>query len=528
MRTIRFFVIAVCIGLVSLASCTQEPLTEETLVTTLDSLEHKFEWLDYRMALAMWELYTTGESDSLQYYQDIYGTVVSDPEVYQQLSAGGALLSDELDQRRRDVLFGLVLTGKVETDRDINLLRDSLGVIHVNHRAEFEGSERSASYLYNTYRSDPGRTRRELAYRAWCSVGDELDEPLGQLFKMRDQKARRLGYNSFMALSFNAAGLDMNKYRALLKQLDSLSSQPYKEIIERISSSLNVDKPEIWDLAYSYADVNLQVDRYFPADSQMGYIRRSLEALGFDVDKMPIYYDLLDRKGKSQFAFAFPIKPPHDVRILANLYDGIYSTRSLLHEIGHAIHFALIAQDNPLFINNVDGAWGEAMAQTVASLIDDKVWLANYAHLPPQLIESYLKTKHEQDIIYLRMTLVRLYFELEAYSNPNRDINKLYWDLFERYMMLPRHEDIKPWAAIFHYATHPVYLQNYLYADMVAAQTIDFLRTNYGSFVDNPMTSAFLIQNYYRFGGRYDWRELLKRGTDEDLDPAYFIEKMGL
>ncbi|MEW6412805.1 MAG: M3 family metallopeptidase [Candidatus Zixiibacteriota bacterium] len=528
MRVARFFIIAVSMILIRLVSCTQQPLTQEALLTTLDSLEYKMEWLDYRISLAMWELYTTGESDSLRYYQNLYGEVVSGPEIYQQLSSGGALLTDELNQRRRDILFGAVLVGKVETDRDISELRDSLEVVNINYRPEFEGAERTSGYLYSVFRTDPGRTRRELAYRAWCSVGDELAEGLEQLLRMRDQRARRLGYNSYIALSFGANGIDMTNYRALLRQLDSLSAQPYLEIIKRIATDLNVDRPEIWDLSYSYGDITTQVDRFFPADSQMNYIQRSLEGVGFDLDKMPIYYDLVDRQGKSQFAFAFPIKPPHDVRVLASLYDGMYSTRMLFHEIGHAVHYTQIAQDNPLFINNIQGAWSEAMAQTISALMDDKFWLAEYAHMPEQLIDSYLKSKRAQDIIYLRTTLVRLYFELEAYTNPNRDINKLYWDLFEKYMMLPRHDDMKPWAAIFHYTTHPVYLQNYLYADIVAAQTIDFLKTNYGSFVDNPMTSAFLIQNYYRFGGRYDWRELLKRGTDEEFNPAYFIKRIGL
>jgi len=93
-------------------------------------------------------------------------------------------------------------------------------------------------------------------------------------------------------------------------------------------------------------------------------------------------------------------------------------------------------------------------------------------------------------------------------------------------MMLPRHDDLKPWAALIHYTTHPVYLQNYLYADIITAQTRDYLKRNYSSLVNNPTVGSFLIQNYLRFGSRYDWRELLKRGTDEDLNPGYLISKL--
>ena len=154
--------------------------------------------------------------------------------------------------------------------------------------------------------------------------------------------------------------------------------------------------------------------------------------------------------------------------------------------------------------------------------------LFNIRHFRFYLADQFTETKRQQDIIYLRQTLLRLQFEYEAYLNPNRDLNELYWSLFDKYMRLPRHEELKPWASVIHLTTHPVYLQNYLYADIAAAQTIDFLKRNYKTVVDNPSSGSFLVQNYLRFGSRYDWRELLKRGTDEQLNPDYFIKRLGL
>jgi peptidyl-dipeptidase A len=119
-------------------------------------------------------------------------------------------------------------------------------------------------------------------------------------------------------------------------------------------------------------------------------------------------------------------------------------------------------------------------------------------------------------------------FEYEAYLNPNRELNRLYWDLFEQYMLLPRHEDVRPWASLIYYTTHPVYLQNYLYADMIAAQTIDALEDMYGEIVGNESFSSFLNQNYFRFGGRYEWRDLLERGTGERLNPEHLIRRLGI
>jgi peptidyl-dipeptidase A len=58
---------------------------------------------------------------------------------------------------------------------------------------------------------------------------------------------------------------------------------------------------------------------------------------------------------------------------------------------------------------------------------------------------------------------------------------------------------------------------------MIAAQTISYVKQKYGPIVDNPDFGVFLRENYFRFGARYDWRELLERGTGEKLDPKYLI-----
>ncbi|MFQ5454247.1 MAG: M3 family metallopeptidase [Candidatus Zixiibacteriota bacterium] len=511
-------------------SCQRQQLSKEELLTTLDSLEHKLDWLDYKIALEYWDFYTTGKPDSLKFYQALYNFVLNDNDIFTKLRTGKRLLTDGNEKRRLELIYDSFLLGRIETNNEITHLRDSLSSININYRAELDGEKRTANYLYKTYRSDSNRSHREKAYRAWCAVGREMSDGLAHLFRIRNREAHRLGYNSYLGLVFKLMNIKSDEYLTLLERLDSLSEQPYLKILEKAGNKLNVNKIELWDLAYTYSDINKQIDWFFPVDSQLKYVKESLKGIGFNLDKLPIYFDLKPKEGKSQFAYAFTIKAPYDMRVLANLYDGLYSTRVLLHEIGHTLHSAFINQDNALFSDAamLDGSWAEGMAQITTSLIDKENWLSKYANIPPRLVSQYLEAKKEQDIIYLRTTLLRLNFEYEAYLNPNRDLNKLYWELFERYLHLPRHENIYPWAAIIHYTTHPVYLQNYLFADIITAQTMNFIQNNYGDPVDNTMLKSFLVQNYYRFGTRYNWRDLLKRGTDEELNPDYLIKKLGI
>jgi len=525
----KFVFILVVIGLLAVVSCQQDQVVSKgDVFVTLDSLEHKLDWLDYRLSLENWEMYTTGASDSLAFYTGLYERTVSDPSAWRYLEQGRPYVTEEIDQRRLKLIESAVVRGRIEAGAKVAALRDSLSQIDITFRPQFDGGVSNTNNLYQRYRSDSDRNRRESAYRAWCSVGDELSDGLEQLIRLRNQEVLKLGYNNYFALTFAREGYNIDDYLGLLGRLDSLSSEAYNGIIDRSQKKLGVTWLEVWDLAYAYADVNRRVDRYFPIDSQLTFVKASLKDLGFDLDKLPIYFDLDSRDGKSQFAYAFPIKPPYDIRVMGNLTDGRYSTRTLAHEIGHALHFVNISQDRQLFIHAVPAGWTEGQAQIIASMCEDPDWLRRYAHLPASLVREYQQAAREQAVVNLRMTLTQLMFEYEAYKNPNRDLNKLYWDLFERYMMLPRHDDIKPWAAIIHYTTHPVYLHNYLFGDIITAQTLHTLREMYGGIVGEPAVRSFLVQNYYRFGARYDWRELLERGTGEELNPEYLLRHLGI
>ena len=510
------------------SSCQEEPMSRADIVQTLDSLEHKLTWLDYRINLERWEQYTGGDSDSLAYFEELYNVVVSDPMALSRLDNGRQTRFDEIDQRRYDLIYGDLMVGRIESTPNVRQLRDSLSRMDINYRATFEGERRPAGYLYNLYRTDNNRDRRERAYRAWTAIGDSLADGLQRLIRLRNQTASRLGYTNFVTVAFRSQSLDPQKHLKLINRLDSLSAEPYRQLLDKRRTELNVSQMEVWDLAYSDASTMRQVDALFPVDSQMEYIDRSLFAIGFDLDSLPIYFDLEAREGKSQFAYAFAIRPPYDQRVLANLTDGIYSTEVLLHELGHALQNAAFTQNRQLFAWSVAGAWTEGMAQTLAALVRDSVWLVNYGHLSPQLASKYLKLRQEQDIIYLRSQLVRLVFEFEAYNNPNRDLNQLYWDLVDRYLFTPRHLDIKPWAAVIHFTTHPVYLQNYLLADMISAQSLEYVREQYGPPVDNIAFRSFLNQNYFRFGSRYPWEEMLERGTGKPLSSAAYERQLGL
>lgn len=527
MRACRVVLLLFLILLV-IMSCQEAQISREQVLMTLDSLQHKLEWLDYRIAQESWDLHATGSSDSLAFYRGLSERVVADAGASRTLSAGGSLVDDEIDSRRLDIISGIMLIARVETASAVRRLRDSLNVIQNQFQPIFDGTPVNVKRLRDILSKSSDRSRRERAYRAWCSSGDGIDDGLATLFRLRNQEAKRAGFNNFFAMSFSANGMAISEHVMLINHLDSLSNEPYRAVLDRIQRKLGRDNLKAWDIDYAYADVHTDADKHFPADSQLAIIKRSLTGLGFDIDKLPIYFDPIDSAAELPFAEIYPIRPPYEVRILIHSVDGLESTQELMKKIGQAIHLSQITQNQQLFIYRMDPDWIEGMGQMFASLLMRPSWLIEYAGMSASLAEGLSEARHDEGIVKLRTQLLQMMFEYQAYLNPDQDLGKLYWDLYEQYLMLPRHDEIQPWAGIVELTSHPIRLQQHLIADMIAAQSAVSLEKAYGEMIDNSMAGSFLVQNYFRFGARYSWRDLLKRGTDEELNYQYLLDDLGI
>lgn len=524
MRHFRISILAlITLATIAFTACREEPVTEGQVLQTLDSLEIKLGWIEHRLAQEQWYLAAGGHSDSLAFFEDLYRFVMSNERTWRILDNGRRLVRDDIDQRRLALLEAAIVLDRVESSRNVRSLRDSLQQLKHERDIRFDGNPASLSELTAIVSTGRDRGQRERAYRIWASAATD---GVGQLFRLRNQEARKLGYNNYLALAFARNGLDPTAYVRLLSQLDSLSRPAYENALEEIQTQLGYDQLELWDLAYAANDVRRRVDARLPVDSQLTFINRGLSAWGYELDKLPIYFDPLYPASDISIARQFTLSPARDIRILIDPVPGMHGLRTLFHEVGKAIHAVHISQGNPLFARTRVAAWHEGMAETVAAMCDNRSWLELYAGFSGSLAASWTETRKQQRLIALRLLITRLMFEYEAYTNSNRDLGKLYWDLFERYMLLPRHDELQSWAAVDEYVTRSAGLHADLYGKMIAAQTRHQLRELYGSLAGEKAVGAFLVQNYFRFGSRYDWRDLLERGTDSPLDPTHLINEL--
>ena len=513
-------ILVVAAGLL-LSSCEERRLGKSEVLAVLDTLEQRLDWLEYRRALEAWRYAVEADDDSLDFYEDLYRHILREERWVAPLSSGASLVSDDVDRRRLELLKAKVLLGRVDAEPSVSDLRDSLMALYLGFRPDHEGGPTVPARLESILNGDANRVRRESAYRALQQVGAVAADRVAALFRMREQEARRLGYNDFVSMAFRLGSLDQDECEEYVRILDSLSRPAYRDLLERARRELRVDQVEIWDLAYLGADVRRRIDSYFPADSLLPFALRSMAAVDFDLDRLPVFFEDADSSVTlGGAARAFVIRPPADLRVVSNGEGGLATMRRLMHELGRVVFAAFVSQERPVFRRFIAPEWTEAMGRVFATVCDDPDWLTKYAQVPPDLAQDYVRYRRDERTIQLRLSLLRVGFELAAYRDPSGDLNRLYWERFVELLDLPRHDDMFPWAASPDYVARPLRAKDRLVGEIVAAQTHDFIRRRHERFTDNPTARSFLVQNYFRFGSRYDWPELVERGTGTALTPS--------
>jgi hypothetical protein len=112
--------------------------------------------------------------------------------------------------------------------------------------------------------------------------------------------------------------------------------------------------------------------------------------------------------------------------------SGKSALTTLMHEAGHAAHFANIKQPSPLFGQErapFSAALAEGQSMFLDSLVEDAAWQAKYAldkeekPIPFEIIEEDIKATQPFSVFQLRSMLAVPYFEKALYELPEEEIS---------------------------------------------------------------------------------------------------------
>ena len=121
------------------------------------------------------------------------------------------------------------------------------------------------------------------------------------------------------------------------------------------------------------------------------------------------------------------------------------------------------------------------------------------------------------------------------YENPDQDLNKLWWDLVEKYQMIkkPQGRNEPDWASKIHIASYPCYYHNYLLGELLASQIYYYIAGNVlhdpdpknESYFNKKEVGKYLADKIFSVGDKYSWNEMIEKATGEKLTAKYYAKQ---
>ncbi|MFV1958701.1 MAG: hypothetical protein ACC662_04740 [Planctomycetota bacterium] len=396
-------------------------------------------------------------------------------------------------------------------------------------RADVGGERLDANAVGKVLRTSTDAVHCEAVWRAAVRVGEDVAPAVREMARLRNAHARALGYPDHRELSLVAQEVAPPALAAFLRELEEGTNEAWAEAKAALDArrarrfGVSPDALAPWHLG----DVFLQMppseegapDALEDADP-VTLTRATFEAIGFDVGPVLEKSDLEPREGKSPHAFCTHLDRKGDVRILANIEPGVRWTRTLLHEMGHAMYDRHLDFDLPWnLVRPPHASVTEGVAMLFGRLPEDETWRREVAGVEPD--PAAAERRRRGLLTFVRWGLLMCRFEEGLYADPERDLDALWWDLTERLQGTRRPDpparDV--WAAKIHVACWPVYYHSYLLGECVASQLQHHIeRVVFGRrLVGNPAAGAFLRERVFRPSAAPRWERLIEEAAGGPL-----------
>jgi peptidyl-dipeptidase A len=516
--------------------------------------------LDTAANLAWWNANTTGKDEDFERKakaQNRIDEVLSNPKKFAELKdlkEHRKEIDDPLTARAIDVLYLLYLEKQVDPDLLKKMVAKSNAVEKAFnvHRAKVDGKEMTDSEVRAVLKNAKDSARRKEVWEASKAVGGAVEADLKELVKLRNRAAVQLHFKNYHELQLYLNEQNGDDLLKLFDELDELTRAPFAaakaEIDQKLAADYKIKPDEL--MPWHYHDPFFQeTPAVFAADLDAPYAKADIVGLtrdfyagiGLPVDRVVARSDLYERPGKNPHAFCTDIDREGDVRVLGNIKPNDYWASTMLHEFGHSVYgtnnndipqslpYCLRMESHILTTEGVAMMF-ERMTKRAAFLKRMGVSVEN----PKAFDETGAKTLKYRLLIFSRWCQVMLRFEKAMYENPDQDLNKLWWDLVEKYQMVkrPPHRSAPDYASKIHIVTAPVYYHNYMMGELFASQLHHAIAKEVFKGADpaavvyagDKAVGDFMRKKVFEPGRGLSWNELTKFATGEPLNAKAFAE----
>ncbi|MGH2750362.1 MAG: M2 family metallopeptidase [Actinomycetota bacterium] len=515
------------------------------------SLEEKLSALEIGFHDAYWEsqVHATTESESRRADLELQlRRVKGDPEALLQVNEA---LREELHEpvlkRQLEVLRRSLIANQMDDDtrQEVVALASAVETEFATFRPEIDGRRVSDNDILDILITSNDESTRRRAWEASKEIGARVDDRVRDLARLRNQAAHDQGYADYYRMSLELAEISEEWLYSFLDDVERLTRGPfasYKSALDdRVAQRFGVDTVYPWHYADPFfqevpPDGRIDLDPVLGSLSSAGLAAQTFAGWGIDLTKVLERSDLYPRERKCQHAFCLDIdRTGNDVRILGNIVPGEFWTSIMLHESGHAAYDLMIDPKLPYLLHRPAHTFvTEAMAVLAGRLVRDPKWLVDVVGIDPPKVagaaQDLQRTNAVQELLMARWVLVVAHFERELYSDPESDLDSLWWEMVERFQLVtpPPGRDQADWASKIHVAVVPVYYHNYLLGSVLSCQLESEIVADCGGLTGERRVGEWLIERLFRPGHLMRWDALVEQAMGRPLTAEDFARYVGL
>jgi peptidyl-dipeptidase A len=528
---------------------------EKELQTFVTTHVQKVKLLNKQAALASWEAATTGDDEAYDRSSELtlkIRKIYSDPTEFAQLKEAqeSGQIRDALLARQVTVLHHGYLANQIEPDllEQIVELSTEIDKNFSTFRASIDGRKVTDNEIKAILKSETDSAVRKQAWLGSKQVGAALASDLVRLIKLRNRAARKLGFDNFHTMRLATGEQDVKELDKIFAELYELTNGPFAklkaDLDRKLAANCNVPAGQLMPWHYHdpfFQDApmvyELDLDVYYEGKDVKELAREFYTGIGLPIESVLANSDLYEREGKNPHAFCTDIDREGDVRILCNLKNNEGWMETILHELGHAVYDKYHDPDVPYLLREPAHAFTtEGIAMFFGRLSRNPVWMQTMLDLSDaqrneigKVSDKYAQLKQ---LVFARWAMVMYNFEQALYADPDQDLNRLWWDMIEKYQMVqrPANRDEPDWAAKIHFSVAPCYYHNYMLGELFASQLHNTLVHNVlkldsdesVGYVNQKKAGKFIEAKVLRAGDVYPWNEMIERATGEPLTAKYF------
>lgn len=248
---------------------------------------------------------------------------------------------------------------------------------------------------------------------------DKLEEALPletDTIQRERQAVEELGFGGYVEARERLSGQNVRALERQAIRVLTLTEDAYRDqLAHQVRKRVRVEPGEASRADVEWLERMAWLDEHFRLGHTLERLRADLGELGLPVAETErVRLDLEVRSLKTSQSACIPIRVPEEVVVVMAPTGGWPDCDSLLHEMGHALHFSYTESGMPFEYRALgDGAVTEAYALLFELLSLERSWLVRTTDLAGEALEEYLLLAGFLHLHRLRRQAARLLYEVE-------------------------------------------------------------------------------------------------------------------